>query len=868
MRRYLTKQCVTFGAVLLLGPVCSHAHAQPQRHVAAGLGQYAAVPPIIGHGAFGLTALPQPAARPAYGQPQPAARPAMPAAVQPSRRPAPGRYESAFPPHGNQTVRSEPRGESAADRPSERKRAAFPKLLSNRSQDASAPAPTLASQRQPNGTPIATLQPAGGPLARGVRAQTPATLPQGPVVVYMPAGWQPPGAEVSFTERKTDPEVPADFWPAPTRNPLGDASDGGLFRWPKFTRPNSDDDDPSQTVPRGSGKALIASAHSTPPSKRAAALAAQPKRPWDVLLGTSSGDQRAQPGVKSKALFSLNRKKAASPAAATRVAQTPPATVAKPSGPQAPAPAVSPQNAASRLQSMALADAQPVATENTKGPLKWRAKGAPSTSSPTVQPSSSDNSRMQMATHTQPVGAHPASAGAPATASRLAQAQGVAPPPAVVTPSRESQPQAPPVAEQKSLIPQSIMTGKTATGAPIPQAPPQPTFELTSKPQATKALVPIITPPAVGPTVAESSPGAGPKRSLFPTMFIKNLPWMVNLVTKPPPAAPVGMPPSVRPVYIVLQAQDFDEMIDSYYAAPVEGRSRAPKKTSRKRTRGDGFSSSLARSESTARSRARSDMARSAHQRAAESRSYEPPDDIPPLAKPFWFISEITKLPKFLTGKSRGRGEVPRLPSFPNSYRAMVARRADPHTVPMDRTIGDEFLDDEMAEPETDGAPDVSVELPSKRRKQTDGENAPDDREPRGHSELAARPKTKLSPREELHQLYLAAVAGHSEPQEDRDTDADRQRAESRSDETRDKPAVAIEQSAEPKPVRTKITRIRKSDGSSVTVYHVGAAAGEGEKQAEAVVFKARTSKPPAPAHRRLTRESDQGGTFRDNPLR
>lgn len=231
----------------------------------------------------------------------------------------------------------------------------------------------------------------------------------------------------------------------------------------------------------------------------------------------------------------------------------------------------------------------------------------------------------------------------------------------------------------------------------------------------------------------------------------------------------------------------------------------------------------------------------------------------------------MTKLPKFLTGKPRGRSETRRPSSFPNAYRAAVVRRADPHAEPMDRAIGDEFLDEEMADAETDGAPDVSVELPSKRRKKTDGEKAPDDREPREHSELAARPKTKLSPREELHQLFLAAVTGHSELQEDRDADADGQRAESRSDETRDKRAVAIEESAEPQPARTKTTRIRKSDGSSVTVYHVGAAArdaGEGEKQAEAAAPKARTSKPPAPARRRLTRESNNGGAFRDNPLR
>jgi hypothetical protein len=244
----------------------------------------------------------------------------------------------------------------------------------------------------------------------------------------------------------------------------------------------------------------------------------------------------------------------------------------------------------------------------------------------------------------------------------------------------------------------------------------------------------------------------------------------------------------------------------------------------------------------------------------------------------------MTKLPKFLTGKSHDRSEIPRRQPLRNAYRAMVARRADPHTEPLGRAIGDGSVDEEMAEAEIEGAPDVSVELPSQRRKKPDGENSADDSQPRDDRELSARPKTKLTPREELHRLYLSAVAGRSKPGDSPDAEADvdnerGRRAESRSEETRNEhagrranvPAVAIEENAHAEPAATRTTRIRKSDGTSVTVYHVGGAAqeaGQGAAQAEAAVEKAPASKPPAAARRRVTRESDRDGKFRDNPLR
>lgn len=906
MRRYLTKQCVTLGALLLLGPVCSHAHAQAPRRLAAGPGQYTVAPsmatpqpyapPPFDQGSLGLSAVappsaslayeqPQPVARASYPQPQSNTRRSMPAAVEspPPSQPASGPYHSAFMDPDQRTAGSKINGPPTLNRPRDHSRRA--------------PAPDRALQPTPagavggptSGIPIATVQPAGGPLARLVRAQTPVALPQGPVVVYMPPGWQPPGGEIAFTPRETDPEVPADFWPESTRNPLGDSDSGGLFRWPKFTRPNSPDTLPSQTADRATAKALVSSAHSTPPSKAPATEG--PRQPWDILLGTSSGDQARQPGVKSKALLSIARstQPSAAPAASAQVAQAPPASIAKPSGVQAPvaAPAaaasapVAPQQAASRLKTPALADAQPPVAETEKGQLKWRAKGAPSTASPAAEPSSSDRSHMQMAAHTQPVEPTPAGAGAPANAI-----QSAAPGEATPTAPIENPPQAPPAAKQKSLIPKSIMTGKSANGAAIPQAPPEPAFVLTSAPKATKALANIAAPRAAEPTAAESQPApAMGGKALVPNMFVKNLATQVNLATKPAAAPPdVGMPRAARPVYIVVQPQAASETIESYYAPPVTALSTGPRNTPAV----DGFSSNTARSHSAGRERsqARSDMARSERERAANSRSYGPPDDIPPLARPFWAIGELTKLPRFLTGRAHDRSELPRPPSYPQTYRATIARRADPDTDTPDRATRDEGLhDEEMAEQGADAAPDVSVELPSKRRNRanaTTREKPRDHQEPREHNELAAEPKSKLTPREELDQLYQSAVAVRAEPKKPepkddavvarRDTNDDDEKAiataarDEKPSRRANVPAVAIEESDGTTLGRSKTTQIQKADGSNVTVYHVGAAAGEANQGA---VDVSQPSKPRNPVRRQLVRETDDADTkTRRNPLR
>lgn len=104
---------------------------------------------------------------------------------------------------------------------------------------AAQPLATAAAQGQyPSVLPpsVPPVQLASGQFPLPPAGQMPFQTAQSPVVVMMPAGWQPDG-NYSFAPRTVlSPEVPAEHWPTSQRNPLGDSSRKGLFDWPQIAR--------------------------------------------------------------------------------------------------------------------------------------------------------------------------------------------------------------------------------------------------------------------------------------------------------------------------------------------------------------------------------------------------------------------------------------------------------------------------------------------------------------------------------------------------------------------------------------------------------------------------------------------------------
>ena len=853
MRHYFSKRSVTWGAALLLVAVWQPVHAQAPRQADRQAGQYGPAAPYepadgpmatphnyspqsAPQGPFDLSSIPQPTYVPLAATGNPAAAANPPSAAKP---PSSGR-KSPF---------------------------SWPSFL-KKSQQAAAPAPALSpqptigtrttvpqagaahAQQPPGGVPIGVSQPPVIAAARLVGGQAPAALPRGPVVVYMPPGWQPPGATVNFTQREVSPEVPGDHWPMATRNPLGDPNAGGMFRWPKAARGEAEDTRP---VPRVPAKAILP-AGTVAEESRDVPVDDEGVSTWKSLLTTTSGPRPAH--QKAKALFGLNPKPGTSRAPVARTAASVPPQAAAPAA-RALAPAPSPRASAAPLtrgptpavaasppvvdshnKPLALAEASPPEDDANKN-LKWRAKGSPPRPIDADRSPADGASHAQVAAHAQP--AEPTlaipEAPLPVESGQAAPSPAVATPPAGNVPA----PAATPANNQRALIPRSLLHPSPAV-AVLEPAPGQ-GIELTTAPQSgSKALVQLAAPqlrkrgptpaggpvatPAVAPAptavAASSAPRQVQNKALFPTMFVKNSPREVSLTTKPrAPELPMMYEgPSER-------FDEYDEAasMDSYYAPTLESESAQRQQEG---TKGD-----------TVRS----------NRQYQDARSQAAPREIPPLAKPFVALSEITKLPRFITKLTREEPQPPSTPKFEESYPSDLARRGPSHKVKIKQRIAEEELDDEAQEDqdEDDVAPDVSAERPSKRRGKTDmaaGDETPQRIAPRERRELSANRKAKRDPREELHELYLSATADRATPNHDEpipegpdeeEVAADVEGDESASVEERPRqnprrenvPVVAIEEEEreEPKSADSTATsdsmpaRIRKSDGTSVLVY-------------------------------------------------
>ncbi len=248
-------------------------------------------------------------------------------------------------------------------------------------------APTMTAQ------PIATMLPSGAVAAQLTAGQMPAatgTMPfataQSPVVIMMPAGWQPDGSYTFAPRSVLSPEVPAEHWPSTQRNPLGDDSKRGLFNWPQIAKKITTETigEPElmkrpAPAPQPTSKALFAKSEPAPASETAAqsvstdegqtvaetapttskalfASAPQPAAaaPPAAEAGSKAlfAPQPAEPkdeGPKSRALFALLAKPMAKPG--TTSAKSPSKALfafgrEKADGMGAPAPAVVPQYAA------------------------------------------------------------------------------------------------------------------------------------------------------------------------------------------------------------------------------------------------------------------------------------------------------------------------------------------------------------------------------------------------------------------------------------------------------------------------------------------------------------------------------------------
>jgi hypothetical protein len=275
--------------------------------------------------------------------------------------------------------------------------------------------------------------PAAGPL--------PFQAAQSPVVIMMPAGWQPDGSYTFAPRSVLSPEVPPEHWPTSQRNPLGDDDRKGLFQWPQIARKitnstvgESDIQRPAPAPRPSTSRALFAVTSQQPVPTAAAAPTSEsvpiaPVAPAQVTLPAPQttipqvvtaqpvskaifAPQPKQPDPqpeqsKSRALLSLLSKplNKSEPQQSTAGSRALFALGRKKEEPAAPAPAVVPQYTAeaslpaANLTTPAPAatvetldpDVQPPAPPNVAHPLprdyetaksddpkmKWRVKGAP-----------------------------------------------------------------------------------------------------------------------------------------------------------------------------------------------------------------------------------------------------------------------------------------------------------------------------------------------------------------------------------------------------------------------------------------------------------------------------------------------------------
>jgi hypothetical protein len=993
MRQYLPEQWVAWGAVLVAGTTCALARGQAPRQAARVVPSASAPATPVGMG------MPQ-----TYTPPTAPVGPMGLTALAPSYSAAGAELAGELLPPGP----TAPAGVNplAAAEPENRRRFAFPNLFKKSREATSAapqatapqPAPQVAATRKPQppaaqsgpapaNQVISTTAPLNGAMAQLVGAQSPAGLPNGPVIICMPAGWQPP-ADFSFAPRQVSPEVTEEFWPvsSTTRNPLGSSEPGGMFRWPRFAKEAD-----AAPAPREPSKALV----TAQPAAGSAAASASPEvdttPPWKkILMARSHGHEVPQAQgeavttaavpqgpAPSKALFSLGRKPqgVAAPVAAGPAAGPAPARVAQTSAPmsepaRAPAPPTVARRepSASRIPtSVPRAPARLVA--DSKNPkLQWRAKGAPRESVIEEIDAPVDGGSRVVA-HTEAARGSEAGVPTPADPALDPEHAGEPPPapgfegapvPQVVGPQPMAATAAPAVpaapVRSKALIPSSFFSGQPK----VPAAPPEPAMQLTSAPQrGAPALVnivpkrPIPRPmPQIG--VAAGNPAAATgavaaaassNKALLPKMFVEYSPSQISLSTKPSAVpTPVGMqtpvatqapvvtqpsgavpqveaqepseapqmpaPPRIARTHRHSGDDEADEDAhDSYYAPPVKHKgskaerplaAEEPDEEAASGEREARPSKHFKRSSPHPREfrpaepgagSMRSGLAQKGDARAARNRSYAAPREIPPLARPFWAISEMTKLPKFVTALTGG-GAAAQEPRVTNrAPQPTLARRAEPREA-MPREAPPDSADEaprtvrarqaaEETDEMTEADADEIAERPSKRRKHAEADDELEAEDDKPRKRAKDEPKAKLARHDDEDAETIAPEESSAEDDDEREADADRPQRKPSPRSTSGPSArrqaevkvVSGEESAGSSISRSKVVRMRKKDGSSVIVYYVAKQPAEADgAEAEAssgTVAEPQASK-PAPAARRVVRPATDASAkkLRDNPLR
>ena len=417
MHHSFTKQCVTLGSALVFGLACSPLPAQTESK-----------PPQKALIQFdGLMARWKSGDKPAEQSA------AVPSAPEQSRAlfAAPKETAAAAAPVPGAPAEVAAQPDAAAQAASGPRKALIPPNTIFNRQAAAMQAPATATPLPPTSLvlnhaaviPVTNLSATGQPVGSPISTSVPTSLI---AQAQLLAGPVPPGSNqppviivmqttspdiVNFAPRAISPEVPNDFWPADSRNPLGRRDDHGLFTWPKFAKAIASEtmgspNQPPAGVPNAetpsnnATKALFAPSETAAPvQQEAKALFGRPEPQQPVVAP-------AQP-QQAKALFAKSQPIAAPVAAPSEAA----AQVSKSRAlfafgrnreplPAAPAPVLAPQLATinampapSELpmpEAPAVVDAidtppqAPTLSEVKTAPplekssgLKWRAKGSP-----------------------------------------------------------------------------------------------------------------------------------------------------------------------------------------------------------------------------------------------------------------------------------------------------------------------------------------------------------------------------------------------------------------------------------------------------------------------------------------------------------
>ncbi len=712
---------------------------------------------------------------------------------------------------------------------------------------------------QPAAAPQQFVLPNGLPLtAEVLSGQSPVDMAHTPVIIVMPSGWDPNGGSPQFALREISREVPLDYWPMSSRNPMGGGDDRGVFKWPKVARTLDSALDEPRTLVQPTRPA------DAPPAQ-AAILQKREEKPlsksdeeskgvfswWDwsqngsskALLATDGSSQPAPQAdaprqasrPKSKALFSFwnrDKKDGESQTPAPQLAHRP-AAASQPPRMQAAAtravgsPAVDVRRAAAAVPVDSSALAEPARPQ-----LKWRAKG--SSALQTVA-DSEDRSINTVASHTEP--AATVSPSTPQSSTPLSE-----------TTMPATQPAATPPAAQQP-----------ATQAPAPGSP-----QAAAKNH--QALLPTSL---FGPHPLQSEEEVNPaidQRAMIPSLLARvgldKLPMRLpeEPEFEPAPArndriaaAPRRMPTRDIPPVVAVHGPPPARATQSYYAPPVEYYVPA-RPAARKQVTPAASTQHVATADPTpdvpscpqqcpqqcptqqahcqcATQQAGCQCAtQQAHcqcrqmpQPAAPSGRFARRDDVPPLAKPFWMLSEMTKFPRFVAAVT---GEPAAMQAAQNTD--WLAETCQCRRCRQMRAAGEAAAPRDARQVASVAAPDAAAETtgakPSRRRpKTTATAKAPPAQTPppqdvadTGATKAETEP-VQLTPPAQARPVPPAqprppassAVAIYAEPGDATALASDR--------------AAGIAAEAKRAP-RFHTTRIRNKSGTSVLIYNPGGA--------------------------------------------